>query len=117
VTAVATLLHLLNPFAPHLTEELYERLTTSWPGAAPAGQLALQPWPQWDESALIESEVEVVVQVNGKLRDRVTMAADADHAAHEATALASAKVLEHTAGKTIRKVIVIPRKLVNIVAN
>jgi leucyl-tRNA synthetase len=117
VTAVATLLHLLNPFAPHLTEELYERLTTSWPGAAPAGQLALQPWPQWDESALIESEVEVVVQVNGKLRDRVTMAADADHAAHEATALASAKVLEHTTGKTIRKVIVIPRKLVNIVAN
>ena len=117
VTAVATLLHLLNPFAPHLTEELYERLTTSWPDAAPAGQLALQPWPQWDESALIESEVEVVVQVNGKLRDRVTMAADADHAAHEATALASAKVLEHTAGKTIRKVIVIPRKLVNIVAN
>jgi leucyl-tRNA synthetase len=117
VTAVATLLHLLNPFAPHLTEELYERLTTSWPGAAPAGQLALQPWPQWDESALIESEVEVVVQVNGKLRDRVTMAADADHAAHEATALASAKVLEHTTGKTLRKVIVIPRKLVNIVAN
>jgi leucyl-tRNA synthetase len=59
----------------------------------------------------------LVVQVNGKLRDRVVIAADADHAAHEAAALASVKVREHTDGKTIRKIVVVPRKLVNIVAN
>ena len=116
VEAVTTLLHLLNPFAPHLTEELYARLSAAFP-ALPAGQLALQTWPQWDPSALVESEVELVVQVNGKLRDRVVVAADADQAAHEAAALASAKVREHTDGKTIRKVIVVPLKLVNIVAN
>jgi len=116
VTAVGTLLQLLNPFAPHLTEELYEKLAAAFP-ALPAGQVALQPWPQWDAAALVESEVELVVQVNGKLRDRVTVATDADPAAHEAAALASAKVREHTEGKTIRKIIVVPRKLVNIVAN
>ena len=116
VEAVVTLLHALNPFAPHLTEELYARLRSAFP-SLPEGQLALLPWPAWDPAALVTSEVELVVQVNGKLRDRVTVAADASQAAQEAAALASPKVREHTEGKTVRKVIVVPGKLVNVVAN
>ncbi|MFN0127729.1 MAG: leucine--tRNA ligase [Verrucomicrobiales bacterium] len=113
--AVASLLHVLNPFAPHLTEELYTKLTAAFP-ALPQDQLALLPWPSWDPAALVESEIEVVVQVNGKLRDRITLPADADQAAYEAAALASPKVREHTEGKTVRKVVVVPRKLINLVA-
>jgi len=115
VDAVASLLHVLNPFAPHLTEELYAKLTAAFP-ALPPGQLALLPWPSWDPADLVESEIEVVVQVNGKLRDRITLPADADQAAYESAALASPKVREHTEGKTVRKVVVVPRKLVNLVA-
>ena len=117
VTAVAMLLHVLNPFAPHLTEELYEKLAAAFPGALPAGQLALQPWPQWDPAALVVSEIELVVQVNGKLRDRMPMSATADQAACEAAALASPKIQEYLKGLTVRKVIVVPKKLVNIVAS
>lgn len=116
VDAVITLLHLLNPFAPHLTEELHARLSAAFPSLPPT-QLALQPWPSWDPDALVESEIELVVQVNGKLRDRVVVPANAEPAAAETAALASPKVREHTEGKTIRKVIVVPGKLVNIVAN
>ncbi len=104
------LLSVLNPFAPHLSEELNRRIGNE-------DQLATQPWPDHDESALVESEVELVVQVNGKLRDRITVAKDAPKEDIEAAARASAKVREHTDGKTVRKVIVVPGRLVNIVAN
>jgi leucyl-tRNA synthetase len=104
------LLHVLNPFAPHLTEEIYSRLGGS-------GMLADEAWPKHDEAALVTDEIELVVQVNGKLRDKITVAKDADQATMEAAALASAKVKEQTDGKTVRKVIVVPGRLVNIVAN
>lgn len=115
VSAVVLLLHLLNPFAPHITEELYEKLQTAFPSLS-AGQLALLPWPQWDESALVINEINVVVQVNGKVRDKLVLPASADNAAMEAAALASKKVQEHLNGLTVSKVIVVPKKLVNIVA-
>jgi leucyl-tRNA synthetase len=104
------LLHVLNPFAPHLTEEIHARLggTTS---------LSESAWPQHDESALVADEIEVVVQVNGKLRDKIRIAPDAAQADVEALAQGSERVKEHTDGKTIRKVIYVPGKLVSIVAN
>ena len=79
--------------------------------------LADEPWPQHDEAALVTDEIELVVQVNGKLRDKITVAKDADQAAVEAIALGTAKVKEQIDGKTVRKVIVVPGRLVNIVAN
>ncbi len=115
VAAIRTLLILLNPFAPHLTEELWARLA----GAGFAGFEGLvvdQPWPQFDPALLVEDEVEIPIQVNGKVRDRLTVSKDADKAALEAAALANAKVQEFTAGKTVKKIIVVPGKLVNIVA-
>ena len=103
-------LKLLNPFAPHLTEEMNARL-----GAKVL--LSEQTWPELDESLLVESEVQIIVQVNGKLRARLMVPADASKEDIEAQALADENVQSHTDGKTIRKVIVIPGKLVNIVAN
>ena len=111
-----TLLHVLNPFAPHITEELYSILQAAFP-ALPAGQLCTQTWPSYKPEYLVENTREIVVQVNGKLRDKLTVPADATKDELEAAALASAKVQEFTAGKTVRKVIVVPGRLVNIVAN
>ena len=110
------LLHILNPFAPHITEELYSRLCVSFP-ALPTAQLALQPWPSYSEELLVENTREIVVQVNGKLRDKLQMAADASKEELEQAALASARIKEFTDGKTVRKVIVVPGRLVNIVAS
>ncbi|TAE78134.1 MAG: leucine--tRNA ligase [Verrucomicrobia bacterium] len=104
------LLHVLNPFAPHLSEEIHARLGGS-------AMLANMDWPTHDEAALVTDELELVVQVNGKLRDKITVGKDADAATVEAAALAAPKVKEQTDGKTIRKVIVVPGRLVNIVAN
>jgi len=113
VAALRTLLILLNPFAPHLTEELWARLGTKFAGFD--GLAADQPWPAYDPSLLVEDEVEIPIQVNGKLRDRIVVSKDADKTALEAAALASPKVKEFTDGKEIRKVVVVPGKLVNIV--
>ena len=74
-------------------------------------------WPEVDEHALVADEMTLVVQVNGKLRGQVTVAADADKASIEAAALANENVMKFTEGKTVRKIIVVPKKLVNIVAN
>ena len=107
--ALRILLPLLSPFAPHLAEELWSRL--GFEGAASA-----QPWPVHDESLLVEKEIELPVQVNGKVRDRIRVAADATNEEVEAAARASAKVADATAGLTVAKVIIVPGKLVNIVA-
>ncbi len=111
-----SLLTVLNPFAPHITEELYSRLQEAF-SSLPKGQLCQRDWPSWDPACLVENTKEIVIQVNGKLRDKVVVPADADKAALEAAALASPKVREFTAGKTVRKVIVVPGRLVNVVAN
>jgi leucyl-tRNA synthetase len=116
VSAVRTLLQLLNPLAPHLTAELWATLNHHFPATAPSGVLEDQPWPVYDPALLIEDEVEIVIQVNGKLRDKLVVSKDAPKEQIEAAALASPKIQEFTAGKTIKKVIVVPGKLVNIVA-
>jgi leucyl-tRNA synthetase len=104
-----TLLVLLNPFAPHITSELWQLLNSP-------GEITAQSWPTCDEKFLIEDEIEIVLQVNGKVRDRITAPIDATNADLEAAALANAKVQLAIAGKTIRKVVVVPKKLVNVVA-
>ena len=106
---------MLNPFAPHLTEEIH-RLVSLAAGHEHV-QLARQAWPSHDASALIESEIELVVQINGKLRDKITVAKDAQTPEIEAAAQGSPKVREQLAGLTVRKIIVVPGRLVNIVAN
>lgn len=107
--ALRILLPLLSPFAPHLAEELWSRL--GFEGAA-----SMQPWPVHDESLLVENEMELVVQVNGKVRDRIKVPLKATKEEAEAAARSSEKVIEATAGQTIVKVIVVPGKLVNIVS-
>ncbi|MEO7934259.1 MAG: leucine--tRNA ligase [Chthoniobacterales bacterium] len=110
LSAIRTLLVLLNPFAPHLSEELWQRLGFE-------KTVSEQSWSEWNETYLIEDEVEIPVQVNGKLRDRLTIKKDLPSPEIEKLALELPKVLEHTNGKTIRKIVVVPGKLVNIVAS
>ena len=114
VADLVSLLLCLNPFAPHLTEEIFAHLQAAFPDL-PASQLALQPWPQFDPAALVVDEIEIVVQVNGKLRDKITVASAADPATIETAALAAPRVIDAIAGGSIAKVIVVPKKLVNIV--
>jgi leucyl-tRNA synthetase len=115
VEAVRTLLILLSPFAPHLAEELWWRLSKRFSGFE---KLACQqPWPGWREEFLAEEEVEVVIQINGKLRDKVTVRKDLEKADLEQAVLASPKVQEATRDKTVRKIIVVPNKLVNLVVS
>jgi len=101
---------LLAPFAPHIAEELYSKANGD------DSTLAYQPWPSHDEAYLIESTIEMAVQVNGKLRDRIQIPADMDKSDIERIAFESENVQRHTEGKNVKKVIVIPGKLVNIVA-
>jgi leucyl-tRNA synthetase, eubacterial and mitochondrial family len=117
VSVLRDFLILLAPFAPHLAEELWSKIQTltSDSGRQPLA-LSYQPWPKFDPALLVESEIEIPVQVNGKLRDVIKVSADADNATLEALARASEKVQPFLAGKTIRKVIVVPKKLVNIAA-
>ena len=108
VCAMRTFLILLNPFAPHIASELWEKLKSP-------GDVTEQPWPVHDEKFLVEDEIEIVVQVNGKVRDRVKMSMLATEDEMKTAALALPKIQELLAGKPVRKVIVIPKKLVNIV--
>jgi leucyl-tRNA synthetase len=101
-------LRLLSPFVPHLAEELWEKSGRS-------GRAAQQPWPVYDPAKLVETEVTIVAQVNGKLRAQLRVAVDISEKAMEELALADEKVRPFVAGKTIRKVIVIKGRLVNIV--
>ncbi len=105
---------LLQPFAPHLAEELWSRLGAALP--APLPSLSYAAWPEFNPAFLIEQTLEIPVQVNGKLRDVIRVPATASAADLEAAARGSEKVKPFLEGKTVRKVIVLPRKLVNIVA-
>jgi leucyl-tRNA synthetase len=108
---------LLQPFAPHLAEELWSKLQAV-PGFAPSCVIALAyaPWPVFDPALLVEDTLEIPVQVNGKLRDVIKVPVSISQADLEAAARASEKVKPFLDGKTVKKVIVLPRKLVNIVA-
>jgi leucyl-tRNA synthetase len=108
-----TFLQLLAPFAPHLAEELWARLHATFGQRAPS--LTYAPWPAFDAALLVESEIEIPVSVNGKMRDVIKVPADADNAALEAAAKSAPKVQPFLDGKTIRKVIVVPKKMVNLV--
>ena len=112
----ATLLQLLNPFAPHITEELYSILRGAFPQLQDC-QLSALPWPSFNPEYLVENTREIVIQVNGKLRDKLTVPVDISKEDLEAQALAAPRVKEFTEGKTVRKVIVVPGRLVNVVAN
>ncbi len=104
----APLCLMLAPLAPHLAEELWQRL-------GHAESIAYAPWPAYDPALLVEDAVEVVVQVLGKVRGRVVVPAGADAAAVEAAVLADDRIRAHIAGRPVRKVVVVPGKLVNIV--
>ena len=109
-------LTLLNPFAPNLTEEIHSRLQAKFPALAET-QLCQKNWRVWEEALLVENTVPMVIQVNGRLRDKLEVPRDISREELEKLALASAKVKIFLDGVTVRKVIVVPGRLVNIVAN
>jgi len=124
VSVLREFLILLAPFAPHIAEELWEKLSTvhsSQPartgdsGLRTGDSLSYARWPKFDPALLVKSEIEIPVQVNGKLRDVIKVSVTATPAELETLALKNEKVQPYIAGKTIRKVIVLPKKLVNIV--
>ena len=106
--AVATAASLIFPFAPHLGTELYERLT--------GDRVWEQPWPVADQSLLVADTFELIVQLNGKLVDRVQAPAGVDEAEQERLATDSQKLAERLDGKEVVKTIVVPGRLVNVVA-
>ena len=108
VEANQNLIKLLAPFTPHITEEL-------WQICGFAGSVHTQEWPKVDESALVVDEIELPVQINGKVRDRITVPVEIDAAALKEKVLALPHIQELTAGKNIVKFIAIPKKIINIV--
>lgn len=117
VSSLATFLHLLNPFAPHISEEINRVIVSTFPSIIPDAQLAKTTWPEFNEDYLVDDEVEIVVQVNGKLRDKMLVAKEASNEELEATAKGLEKIQPFIDGVTVRKVIIVPGKLINIVAN
>lgn len=99
---------LLSPFAPHIAEELWQLLGHE-------NTLAYEPWPTYDEALLVESEVEIPIQINGKLRGKITVAADANKETMIAAAKADVRVAELLAGKEIKNEIAVPGRMVNFV--
>ena len=115
LSAMRSFLILANPFAPHIASELWERLNTKFTDAR--GDITEQPWPSYDERLLVEQEVEIVIQINGKLRDRIKMSIAATEEEMKAAAIANPKIQKLVSGKNIGKVVVVPKKLVNIVVH
>jgi len=107
--AIENIVLMLSPIVPHISQQLWYELGHD-------ELLADLKWPVCDESALVRDEIELVVQVNGKLRSKINVTASAGNEAIEAIALADEKIVSNIAGKTVRKVIVVPGRLVNIVA-
>ncbi|BFH12713.1 leucine--tRNA ligase [Paenibacillus dendritiformis] len=106
--AMENFVQLLSPLAPHIAEELWQRLGHN-------GTITYVPWPTYDEALTVDAEVEIVIQVNGKIADRIRIAADADEAAMQEKAMSLPNVQDAIAGKTVRKVIAVKGRLVNIV--
>lgn len=109
-SAVATVLTLLSPMTPHLCEELWQILGHT-------SSIGKEPWPVWSEDALKRDMLTIVIQINGKLRGKIEIPASADRESIEQAALAEPNIARHLQGLTVRKVVVIPGKLVNVVAN
>ena len=103
-----TFLLLLNPTAPHITEEM-------WQNNGFGDEIAKQAWPEYDEAKTVDDEIEIVLQINGKIRDKLVIPAGLDKDATQEAAMQSQRVLEEISGKQVVKVIVVPGKLVNIV--
>jgi leucyl-tRNA synthetase len=99
---------LLAPFAPHLAEELWRLMGHDQ-------SLAYEGWPVYDEALTVDDEIELVLQVNGKVRDKIVVPAGLDRDALEAAARDSEVIRRYTEGKTIAKIIAVPDKLVNVV--
>ncbi|MGH2536406.1 MAG: leucine--tRNA ligase [Candidatus Promineifilaceae bacterium] len=106
--AIEALLLLLAPLAPHISEELWQRRGRPY-------SIHRQPWPAWDEAIAREETITLVVQVNGKVRERIEVPADASEEALQEAALNSQRVREWLDGRRPRKVVVVPRKLINLV--
>ena len=106
--ALEAIVIMLSPIVPHITQVLWEKLGYS-------GLIMNAAWPQVDKTALVREELNLVVQVNGKLRGHITVAADADKQSIETIALHESNVQRFIADKTVKKVIVVPKKLVNVV--
>jgi leucyl-tRNA synthetase len=106
--AIETLLLLMAPVTPHIAEEMWKRLGKPY-------SIHNQVWPEYDPDMAKEEEITLVVQVNGKVRDRIVVPADIDEEQAKTTALASEAVQRHMGGKEPRKVVVVPGRLVNIV--
>jgi leucyl-tRNA synthetase len=106
--AFDTLIRLLHPLAPHVTEELWERRGYT-------ESLLATSWPEYDEEKLRRERIHLVVQVDGKLRDRVEVDATAGETEVRAAVLASAKVQEHLAGRELAKAVLVPGRLINLV--
>jgi len=115
VSVIRTFLILLSPFAPHIASELWEKMREKF--AVTPADLSDQSWPEHDERLLVEDEVEIIVQVNGKVRDRFRAPLGANEEELKATAQGLPKMQELLAGKQIAKVVVVPNKLVNLVTN
>ncbi|HJG33121.1 MAG TPA: leucine--tRNA ligase [Jeotgalicoccus aerolatus] len=109
-TYISNFVKLLSPVAPHIAEELWEKLGNT-------ETIAYEEWPTYDESKLVEDTIEIVVQVNGKVKTKLEIERDMSKEETEALAMENDKVKDAIEGKTVRKVIVVPQKLVNIVAN
>jgi leucyl-tRNA synthetase len=106
--AIDLFLRILHPFAPHITDELWERLGNE-------GSLFTQSWAEVDEEALVQETITIVVQVNGRVRGRIVVPIDADEATIKELALQEPNVRAHLEGKEIKRIIIVPRKIVNIV--
>ncbi len=101
-------LQILAPFAPHITEELWQNLGEK-------KSIHLSPWPEWDEEMMKESEVKIVVQINGKLRSEIKVPTDETEENSKKKALADGTILKHIAGKNVKKIIYVKNRLINIV--
>ncbi|HUR46156.1 MAG TPA: leucine--tRNA ligase, partial [Candidatus Saccharimonadales bacterium] len=113
-TVLRTFLQLLAPFAPHVAEELWAKLHAHIGQIPPS--LTYSEWPKYDPALLVEATLEIPVQVNGKLRDKIVVPTAATQSEIESAAMACEKIKPFLEGKAIKKVIVVPKKLVNIVA-
>jgi leucyl-tRNA synthetase len=102
---------ILSPYAPHIAEEIWqEKLGKST-------SIMKAEWPEWNEELIVEDVVTIVIQINGKLRDRIEMKKDSDEESVKKKALSREKIQEYTSGKEIRKIIYVPNRLLNIVVS